>query len=206
MDENNDAKLYIDGSYKGTVEGNNQGDPGTTSFLLGSTTMVSYNVLDQLWGGTIDNVRISSTVRSEEWIKLCYENQKVGQTLVTFGEIVQGHVYPQTCGANENMKVDGQIKCNSLLIHDWLFSQAGAPELPPDYVFTKGYNLQSLKEIEEYVKKHGHLPGIPSEEELRKNGVDMIQLNFMLLKKIEEMILHMIRQEKEIEELKKAVK
>ncbi len=115
------------------------------------------------------------------------------------------YAYPDVCGQNENMKVDGQIKCNSLLIHNWLLSQTGAPKTP-DYVFDKAYSLPSLVEIEKYIKANGHLPEVPSASELESNGVDMIQLNFILLKKIEEMTLHLIRQEKEIEAMKKAMK
>ncbi len=119
------------------------------------------------------------------------------------GGICSEYEYPNVCGAEQNMKVDGQIKCNSLLIHDWLFTQKGSQVEAPDYVFKKGYDLKSLKEIEAYITQHGHLPEVPNAAEFKEKGVDMIQLNFLLLKKIEEMTLHLIRQEKEIEKLKK---
>jgi hypothetical protein len=35
------------------------------------------------WPGRMDELRISNVVRSADWIKLCYENQKTSQSLVT---------------------------------------------------------------------------------------------------------------------------
>lgn len=112
------------------------------------------------------------------------------------------YAYPEDCGPGENMQVDGQIKCSSLLIHNWLLSQKGAPQTP-DYVFDKDYELPTLTEIEKYIKANGHLPEIPAAAELETNGIDMIRMNFMLLKKIEEMTLLMIQQEKRMHELEK---
>jgi hypothetical protein len=34
--------------------------------------------------GWIDEVRVSNVVRSGAWVKLCYENQRMDQTLVTY--------------------------------------------------------------------------------------------------------------------------
>jgi hypothetical protein len=114
------------------------------------------------------------------------------------------YAYPEDCGPGENMIVDGQIKCNSLLIHNWLLSQKGAPQTP-DYVFDSNYKLPSLSDIEKYVKANGHLPEVPAAKEMEANGVDMITMNFILLKKIEEMTLLMIQQEKRIQEMEKKV-
>lgn len=73
----------------------------------------------------------------------------------------------------------------------------------PDYVFLPNYKLLPLRELENYIALHGHLPEVPSAEEVEKEGADLGELNKILLKKIEEMTLHLIRLEKEIEALKK---
>ena len=73
----------------------------------------------------------------------------------------------------------------------------------PDYVFAKDYKLPSLKETEEYIKMKGHLPGIPSAEEVKANGVDLGEMNIKLLKKIEELTLHLIEKDKTITKLEK---
>jgi len=174
------------------------GDSDNDSFSLSADTLVTAAVLDHEIKNLM-SIRVRATDTSGAWVEKVFAINVIPEDSILYA-------YPRECGADENLIVDGQIKCNSVLIHNWLLSQAGAAELPPDYVFKAGYDLQSLKEIEEYITKTGHLPGIPSAGELEKNGVDLIQLNFLLLKKIEEMTLHMIRQEKEIEKLKKEVK
>lgn len=56
--------------------------------------------------------------------------------------------------------------------------------------------------MEAYIKTHKHLPGIPSAVEVEKNGIDLGEMNKLLLQKIEELTLHLIQQQKEIAELK----
>ncbi len=71
----------------------------------------------------------------------------------------------------------------------------------PDYVFEKDYNLATLKEIESYIKKNKHLPEVPSAKEMEANGVLLLEMNMLLLKKIEELTLYVIDQQKQIDEL-----
>lgn len=72
----------------------------------------------------------------------------------------------------------------------------------PDYVFDPSYALPTLSSIEEYIKKNRHLPEIPSASEIQKDGVDLTAMNLALLKKVEELTLHLIAKEKEIDALK----
>ncbi|MGC3946367.1 MAG: hypothetical protein QM762_17915 [Chryseolinea sp.] len=71
-----------------------------------------------------------------------------------------------------------------------------------DYVFKPEYRLMPLSEVEQYVKTNSHLPEIPSAEEVKKDGHNLGEMDVLLLKKIEELTLHLIKQEKEIKELK----
>ncbi|UYQ91073.1 hypothetical protein MKQ68_13320 [Chitinophaga horti] len=74
-----------------------------------------------------------------------------------------------------------------------------------DFVFRKEYQLPSIAEVETYIKTHGHLPGIPSEVEVQKEGIDLAEINAKLLQKIEELTLYMIDQHKKIEILQQEV-
>ncbi|HEV8513589.1 MAG TPA: hypothetical protein VGQ59_09935 [Cyclobacteriaceae bacterium] len=90
----------------------------------------------------------------------------------------------------------------------------------PDYVFEKDYKLTSLEEIKNYIDQNRHLPEIPSAKEMEKNGVQLGEMNMLLLKKIEELTLYMIdikkesnnqnniirSQQQEIDELKSIIK
>ncbi|GAB4047010.1 hypothetical protein [Spirosoma litoris] len=71
-----------------------------------------------------------------------------------------------------------------------------------DKVFMPGYRLTPLAEVKKYIDANQHLPGVPSAEQVAKDGVDLVKMNAKLLEKVEELTLHQIKQEKTIEEMK----
>ncbi|MDQ3290013.1 MAG: TMF family protein, partial [Bacteroidota bacterium] len=71
-----------------------------------------------------------------------------------------------------------------------------------DYVFEEGYNLMPLYEVEKYINTNKHLPDVPSAAEVEKNGIEVGEMNATLLRKIEELTLHMIELKKENDALK----
>jgi hypothetical protein len=75
-----------------------------------------------------------------------------------------------------------------------------------DYVFAKDYKLPNIYDIEKYYLANKHLPEIPSEKEVIENGIDIAEMNKLLLKKIEEMTIFMVKQQKEIDALKEKIK
>ncbi len=73
-----------------------------------------------------------------------------------------------------------------------------------DFVFDNDYDLMSLDEVEEYIENNGHLPEIPSAEEIERNGGHSLgDTQVLLLQKIEELTLHLIEQNKRIAQLEK---
>ncbi|SFM78549.1 hypothetical protein SAMN05428949_0782 [Chitinophaga sp. YR627] len=72
-----------------------------------------------------------------------------------------------------------------------------------DFVFEPEYKLPSLCELENYIKANKHLPDVPSAKEVTKEGIDLGEMNKILLQKIEELTLHLIEQEKRIRELER---
>jgi hypothetical protein len=75
-----------------------------------------------------------------------------------------------------------------------------------DYVFEKDYRLPSLADLEKYVQQHRHLPDVPATKEVMKDGIDLGDNQSILLKKIEELTLYIIEQNKRIESLEKKLK
>ena len=71
----------------------------------------------------------------------------------------------------------------------------------PDYVFDSSYKLQSLESIETFIKANKHLPEVPSSAEVKEAGVDVGDHQALLLKKVEELTLYMIQQQKQMIEL-----
>jgi hypothetical protein len=59
-----------------------------------------------------------------------------------------------------------------------------------------------LAKVKEYIKEQKHLPDIPSAEEMKKNGVSVFDLQINLLQKIEELTLHVIKQQEELNSMK----
>jgi hypothetical protein len=69
----------------------------------------------------------------------------------------------------------------------------------PDYVFEPTYNLLPLSEVESYIKANKHLPEVPSAKQMEEEGLNLKEMNLLLLKKVEELTLHLIEQQKVIE-------
>ena len=66
----------------------------------------------------------------------------------------------------------------------------------PDYVFDEDYDLPSLEELQNYIRENRHLPEVPSAKEMEANGIDLGEMNLLLLKKVEELTLHLIEHQK----------
>jgi hypothetical protein len=75
----------------------------------------------------------------------------------------------------------------------------------PDYVFASKYKLMSLQEVEQFINENNHLPEVPSADEVQKNGIELGENQAVLLKKIEELTLYVIEQNKQLIQLKKEV-
>jgi hypothetical protein len=63
-----------------------------------------------------------------------------------------------------------------------------------------------LKELEQYILKNKHLPEVPTQNEISKDGMDVYEMNAILLKKVEELTLYVIEQQKQIEQLENKIK
>jgi len=68
-----------------------------------------------------------------------------------------------------------------------------------DYVFREGYRLPTLKEVERHIKENGHLINIPSAKEVKANGIQLGEMNKLLLEKIEELTLYTLQQQNLLE-------
>ena len=74
-----------------------------------------------------------------------------------------------------------------------------------DYVFEEDYNLAPLSEVETFIKENKHLPNIPSAQEFKDNGYKVGEMDEMLLRKVEELTLYIIGQEKQMNEQQKLI-
>lgn len=68
----------------------------------------------------------------------------------------------------------------------------------PDYVFGRDYQLMPLEKVASYIKEHKHLPNMPSEAEVVKEGMNVGQINTVLVEKVEELTLYTIAQDQKL--------
>lgn len=119
-----------------------------------------------------------------------------------FGKVVIGSATLANCSDCNQYKLfvkDGirteKVKVDIAATNGWA-----------DYVFAKDYKLMPLKELDRFINTNGHLPEVPTTEEAIKNGIELKEMNILLLKKIEELTLYTIEQQKRIEALESKVK
>ena len=72
-----------------------------------------------------------------------------------------------------------------------------------DKVFEKNYPLMPLSEVKTYIEENQHLPNFPSANEVVENGIVVNQMVSKLLEKVEELTLYTLKQQEEIDALKK---
>jgi hypothetical protein len=109
-----------------------------------------------------------------------------------------GDVGIGTATPDAKLSVKGQIHAQEVKV-----DLNGA--VAPDYVFNKDYNLLSLEEIKSYIETNKHLPEVPSAKEMEANGLKLGEMNLLLLKKVEELTLYILHQEKNAGQLRAEV-
>ncbi len=70
-----------------------------------------------------------------------------------------------------------------------------------DFVFDKNYKLATLEETEKYILQNKHLKDVPSEKEVVANGIEVGEMNKILLQKIEELTMQLIQLNKRVNQL-----
>ena len=103
-----------------------------------------------------------------------------------------GNVGIGTVNPNQKLTVNGTIYGKEVKVD---LSVPG-----PDYVFEENYNLPSLTDTENYIKQNKHLPEVPSACEMEEKGINLSEMNMILLKKVEELTLYLLKQNKTIAE------
>lgn len=71
-----------------------------------------------------------------------------------------------------------------------------------DYVFTDEHKLMPLPELKGFIAENGHLPGLPTEQEVRTNGMEVSKATTSLLEKVEQLTLYVIQLDEENKSMK----
>jgi hypothetical protein len=101
--------------------------------------------------------------------------------------IIDGYVGIGTTTPHEALSVNGNIRSKEVKVelNNW-----------PDYVFKPTYILPTLTEVKTYIDKNHHLPEMPSEAEVKENGINLGEMVKLQTKKIEELTLYLIEKDR----------
>lgn len=109
-------------------------------------------------------------------------------------KVFDGNVVIGTRTTLAKVDVVGDINCRKLKV---------LPTTWPDYVFKPEYELMPLPDLKEFIRINKHLPGVPNENQVAKEGIEIGEINKVLLQKIEELTLYVIALKEENEKIEK---
>jgi len=107
---------------------------------------------------------------------------------------LNGNVGIGTTSPDQALTVNGTIHSKSVVVDVNIF---------PDYVFKATYHLPSLTEVKTYIDKNHHLPDVPSAADVEKNGLNLGEMNKVLVQKVEELTLYLMEQHKQLADQQK---
>jgi len=120
------------------------------------------------------------------------DNTQYAKPTQNFNDLVsfkrQVAIGSETIDSNHLLDVAGTIRATEIKVE----AQTA------DFVFEDDYQLKSLEEVEQFVNENNHLPDIPSAKQMEEEGVGLAEMNKLLLQKVEELTLHLIQQQKQL--------
>lgn len=128
-----------------------------------------------------------------------------GISTLDFGYIGSGYANPSmvflpsgnigigTLTPREKLSVNGKVRAHEIKVEtaNW-----------PDYVFANTYEKMPLSDLEKFIKAYKHLPEMPTATEAERDGIDLGRISKGLVKQQEELVLHLIEKDQEIQKLK----
>ncbi|MBO0938484.1 hypothetical protein J2I47_18175 [Fibrella sp. HMF5335] len=192
-DGNNNTYLGFNaGSGKGL---SNATAIGANARVMSSNALILGNGANVGIGNSAPNSLLELTARNEN------------QSGLRFTHLTASSA-PQTQVAEKFLTVSdkGDVVLANKLTSSQLVVRAASAKAWADYVFEKKYSLQPLAEVEQYIRQHGHLPGIPTAADMASTGVELTTLLTTLVQKNEELTLHLIAQQKQITALQKQLR
>lgn len=166
----------------------------THSLVMGTPIgHYAYNSVDFKPGGVNEAPLFSQlrmyTAKNENEHDLKIQFNTMGNSFINS----DGNVGIKTSNPQYTLDVKGTIRATEVKIE--------SIDNFPDYVFSENYSLRPLSEVNNFIRENGHLPEIPSAQEVKENGISLVEMNKILLKKVEELTLYVIELNRKYEEL-----
>lgn len=166
---------------------------GNTSFSVGNkygTFEIGQSNCNGCYGGTPGDVMLRNLGKTHNMLLYIPDNLNDGSSYIGFGDDFN-KIWIKILN-NRTAKFDGKIYAREIEIKANVWA---------DFVFKPNYKLLPLNELEKYILDNRHLPEIPSEQEVMKNGINLAEISAKLLQKIEELTLYTIELNKQNKEL-----
>ena len=168
------------GILKFIRDGETKVEIGSTQFMVGSGTVNCdlQHFGNSVFGNPAGGNQMDVFADSE------FHNPTIFDSQVNFlDRLIVGD--PYSGNSDYDLSVDGNILCQEVTIE--------AVEQWNDHVFDPDYRLMSLNELRNYINEFHHLPDLPGENEVKENGYNLVEMDALLLKKIEELTLYILR-------------
>ncbi len=190
--------------FQGNTIVGRTGDPSSLATSKSSRTMpFEANVWDSsqnqgkiVYAGIQNTASTTSSLAHRLAFKVAATYTDLSNGTEALSMLSNGNIGIGITDPKVKLAVNGDIKATKLTVTQTPWA---------DYVFDKSYKLPTLKEVSEFIKANHHLPGIPSEAEVKENGINVGENQALLLKKVEELTLYLIDQDNRIIEQQKTI-
>jgi len=190
--------------------------PGSALTIRGSGTGVSIHPIGSGYFGSLAFNRESATGAIFNASGNAFQINNGGPDANLHFQVYNGSGSNITGDALVISGSDGSVGINTASTHGYQFAVNGSAIATsvtvklyadwPDYVLKKTYKLPSLLEVKSYINKNKHLPDMPSEQEVAKEGINLGEMNKLLTKKVEELTLYLIEQNRQLTDQQKKFK
>ncbi|MCZ8354642.1 MAG: hypothetical protein O9340_07900 [Cyclobacteriaceae bacterium] len=188
--------LHINGAIRGNVNGALRISSGFGTLDIGATNSTTAHISTDR-----TNFYFNKKLFVDEGIISSFDESLTLQAAGTSGILIEQGSGNVAIGTNDpkgyKLAVAGKLvaeEVNVKLRGNW-----------PDYVFDSKYQLPTLPELENYLFKNKHLPNVPSAQDVSDKGIELGEMNKILLQKIEELTLYVIELDKRNTELKREI-
>jgi hypothetical protein len=189
------AGLYLNKFYRPVngVPNNNYATYFYLGYLTGDSTWAGMMAMGTNNGNLYTKRKVAGNWETS-WRTIWDSNNfNPDNYLQLSGGAIAGDLSIGSTAAQKDLNVNGNIKARKVkvTVSEW-----------PDYVFSPGYELLSLSSLEKFIQQHNHLPEVASAGDIEHEGLDVAENGKILMKKVEELTLYIIQQDKALESQK----
>lgn len=178
------------GTYVITAKATDNNSGTATS---GSVTVTVTAASGSAWHMSGDDITANDFIGSKNAQPLVIKTGNTARMYIS----ANGKIGINTDDPKSHLSVNGEIRALKIKVTQNLWA---------DYVFDSNYKLMPLKEVESFIAKNKHLPGVPSATTVQQDGLNVGDNQAVLLQKIEELTLYLIEQDKKITQLEMQLK